>query len=140
MDIEEVGKQVVDSAYRVHVALGPGLLESVYQACMVHELKKRGLNVDSEVPVAVLYDDLRLDAGYRIDLLVEGLVVVENKCVEQLLPIHQAQIITYLRLGGYQLGYLINWNVKRIKDGIHRFANQLPEPQWHIDNQKLKNT
>jgi len=140
MDIEEVGKQVVDSAYRVHVALGPGLLESVYQTCMVHELKKRGLNVDSEVPVAVLYDDLRLDAGYRIDLLVEGLVVVENKCVEQLLPIHQAQIITYLRLGGYQLGYLINWNVKRIKDGIHRFANQLPEPQWHIDNQKLKNT
>ena len=140
MDIEEVGKQVADSAYRVHVALGPGLLESVYQTCMVHELKKRGLNVDSEVPVAVLYDDLRLDAGYRIDLLVEGLVVVENKCVEQLLPIHQAQIITYLRLGGYQLGYLINWNVKRIKDDIHRFANQLPEPQWHIDNQKLKNT
>jgi len=75
-----------------------------------------------------------------MDLLVEGLVVVEHKCVEQLLPVHQAQMITYLKLGGYQLGYLINWNVKRIKDGIHRFANQLPEPQWHIDNQKLKNT
>jgi GxxExxY protein len=140
MDIEEVGKQIVDSAYRVHVALGPGLLESVYQTCMVHELIKRGISVDSEVPVAVEYDGLRLDAGYRMDLLVEGLVVVEHKCVEQLLPVHQAQMITYLKLGGYQLGYLINWNVKRIKDGIHRFANQLPEPQWHIDNQKLKNT
>jgi GxxExxY protein len=138
MDIEEVGRQIVDSAFRVHMALGPGLLESVYQTCMVHELNKRGFQVKKEVPIPVFYDHVRIDAGYRIDILVEELIVVENKCVEQLLPIHEAQMITYLKLGDYQLGYLINWNVRRIKDGIRRFANQLSEPQWRIDHNNLE--
>ena len=130
MEIEEAGKQVVDSAYRVHSGLGPGLLESAYQTCLTYELRTRGLHVDLEVVQPVAYRDVIIDAGYRIDMVVEGCLLVENKCVDQLLPIHEAQLLTYLKLGGYHLGYLINWNVQLIKSGIKRIAFNLPEPQW----------
>ncbi len=125
MDIEEIGKQIVDSAVKVHRALGPGLLESAYQFCLTHELRKRGLDVQTEVPQPVIYDGQRLDVGYRLDMLVEGAVLIENKAVETLLPIHEAQLLTYLRLRNCRLGYLINWNVPLIKDGIKRMVNNL---------------
>lgn len=130
MEIEEVGRVIVDSAYQVHSGLGPGLLESAYQACLTHELRQRGLQVYAEIPQPVIYKGVSIDAGYRIDMLVEDCVIIENKCVDQLLPIHEAQLLTYLKLGGYHIGYLINWNVPLIKNGIRRFVVGLPEPKW----------
>ncbi len=125
MEIEAVGKQIVDSAIAVHRALGPGLLESAYQFCLAYELRKRGLQVEPEVAQPVFYDGQRLDVGYRLDMLVENCVIIENKAVEALLPIHEAQLLTYLRLRDCRLGYLINWNVSLIKNGIKRMVYKL---------------
>jgi GxxExxY protein len=125
MEIEEVGKQIVDAAIKVHRALGPGLLESAYQACLAHELRKRGLHVECEVLQPVHYDDMQIDAGYRLDMLVDNQVIVENKAAESILPIHEAQLLTYLRLRNCRLGYLINWHVPLVKDGIKRMVNKL---------------
>lgn len=107
----------------VHTTLGPGLLESVYDQCLVAELKSRNLWVERQVGLPICYRSLRIDAGFRLDLLVEKLVVVEIKAVERLLPIHDAQLLTYLRLSGYRLGLLINFNVMRLKDGVRRLVN-----------------
>ena len=134
MEIEEIATQIVDSAYRVHVSLGPGLLESAYQACISYEIRSRGLNVECEVPIPVIYNGVRLDTGYRIDLRIENCILIENKTVEILQPIHEAQMMTYLRLGGYHLGFLINWNVRLFKQGIRRIVYELPEPKCQIDN------
>ncbi|MCH7225827.1 GxxExxY protein [Haloferula sp. A504] len=120
MNIEEVAKQVVDAAYTVHVELGPGLLESTYEACLEHELRERGLNVQRQLEQPVHYKGITINAGYRLDLLVEEGVVVELKSVEQLLPIHQAQVLTYLKLSGKELGFLINFNVPLLKQGLRR--------------------
>jgi GxxExxY protein len=119
---DEIAREIVDSAYQVHRALGPGLLESVYETCLVHELVKRGLKLERQVSMPVVYDSIRLDAGLRLDLVVEQQVVVELKVVEALLPVHEAQLLTYLKLSGHRLGVLINFNVPRIKDGIRRMA------------------
>ncbi len=121
-EIERVAHEIVDAAFRIHSKLGPGLLESTYRVVMTYELRKRGLIVRTEVPVPVVYEDVRLDAGYRIDLLVNECVVVELKSIERLAPIHDAQLLTYLKLTGYRLGILINFNTKLIKDGIKRIA------------------
>ena len=107
---------------KVHSALGPGLLESAYAACLRHELIRRGLKVASEVPVPVVYEGIRLDAGYKLDLLVEDTVVVELKAIEALAPSHQAQIISYLKLTGKPIGLLINFHSLHLKDGIKRFV------------------
>jgi GxxExxY protein len=123
--IEGVASRIVNACLAVHRVLGPGLLESTYQTCLAHELRGMGLRVDVEIMLPVRYRDLRVEAGYRIDMLVEDLVVVENKAVQALLPIHEAQLLTYLRLSGKKLGFLINWKVARIKDGIHRRVNNL---------------
>lgn len=120
--IERVGSLVVDAAFCVHTRLGPGLLESVYEVCMAHELARRGVRVQRQVAVPVIYDNLRLDASFRIDLLIDDAVVIEVKAVEVLLPVHMAQMLTYLKLSGYRLGFLINFNVGLIKDGIKRVA------------------
>jgi GxxExxY protein len=125
MEIEGVGKQIVDAAIKVHRALGPGLLESAYQACLTHELRKRGLHVECEVPQPIQYDGIQIETGYRLDMLVESMVIIENKAVESILPIHEAQLLTYLRLRDCRLGYLINWHVPLIKDGIKRMVNKL---------------
>ena len=125
MKIEEVGKQIVDSAIQVHRTLGPGLLESAYQACLTHELRKRGLHVACEVLQPLQYDGIQIDAGYRLDMLVENMIIIENKTVDTLLPIHKAQLITYLRLRDCRLGYLINWHVPMVKDGIKRIVNHI---------------
>jgi GxxExxY protein len=123
MDIEEIGKQIVDSAIKVHRSLGPGLLESAYQACLAHELTKRGLRVACEVTLPVYYDGETIETGYRIDMLVENCIIIENKVVDDLTNIHEAQILTYLKLKGCWLGYLLNWNVYRMKDGIRRMVD-----------------
>lgn len=125
MDIEEIATRIVSAAIKVHTALGPGLLESAYQRCMEYELRKEGLKVDCEVALPIIYEKIKIDAGYRIDMFVEGAVVVENKTVEKILPIHEAQLLTYLKMQDCKLGFLLNWNVSRMKDGIKRMVNHL---------------
>jgi len=123
--IEPIAKQVVDAMLAVHRELGPGLLESAYQACLAHELRRRGLEVCCELKLPVRYHGLEIDVGYRIDMLVADCIIVENKSVQSLAPIHEAQLLTYLKLSGHRLGFLVNWNVPLIKDGIKRMANKL---------------
>ena len=125
MHEEEIGKLVIDSAMKVHSALGPGLLESAYRACLAHELELRGLDVSQEKPLPVLYEGAEISVGYRIDLLLNQKVIVELKAVEKLLPIHTAQLLCYLKLSGCKLGFLINFNVLHLKDGIKRVVNGL---------------
>jgi GxxExxY protein len=115
--------EVVDAAMKVHSRLGPGLLESAYEACLAHELRARGLRVETQLPVPVLYEGMQVEVGYRIDLLVDDAVVVELKAVDRLHPIHQAQLISNLRLSGYRIGLLINFHEMRLKDGIKRYVN-----------------
>jgi GxxExxY protein len=119
---ERVATQVVDAAYNVHSALGPGLLENVYEVCLTHELAKHGLSVKRQVELPVIYDTLKIDAGLRIDLLVNDCLIIELKAVEAILPIHKAQLLTYLKLAKCRLGLLINFNVPIIKEGIRRIA------------------
>lgn len=123
--IEDVAEAVVDCAIKVHRTLGPGLLESAYQACLKYELERAGLEVRCEVPLPILYGEVRIEAGYRIDMLVNDMVVIENKTVDRLLPIHTAQLLTYLKLADRRIGFLLNWNVKLMKAGIKRFVNNL---------------
>lgn len=119
-EINALSGEIVDAAYRVHSALGPGLLESVYETCLAYELTKRGCKVDRQFSVPITYDGNRLDAGLRLDLLVGGEIIVEVKAVERILPVHEAQLLSHLKLAEKQLGFLINFNVPIIKDGIKR--------------------
>jgi GxxExxY protein len=124
-DENELSKNILDAAFRVHTALGPGLLESAYETCLAYELRAEGLNVLTQVPLPLVYREVKLEVGYRLDLLVEDLVIVEVKSVEALAAIHQAQLISYLKLSGKRLGLLINFNTVRLKDGIKRMVNGL---------------
>jgi GxxExxY protein len=119
-DINQVTEAIIGAAICVHRELGPGLLESTYEACLFHELVSRGVSVERQKELPVRYKELMLEAGYRIDLFVERMVIVELKAVEELHPIHEAQLLTYLKLSGCKLGLLINFNVKLLKDGIRR--------------------
>jgi len=125
VDIEVIGRHIVDSSVKIHRALGPGLLESAYQQCLAYELRHVGLHVECEVVIPIQYEEIQIDNGYRVDMLINDLVIVENKTVDRLLRIHMAQILTYLKMKDLRLGYLINWNVKLIKDGIQRLVNNL---------------
>lgn len=125
MKLNEISGQILDASIKVHKVLGPGLLESAYEACLAHELRERGLKVLTQVGLPVVYDEVQLDVGYRLDLLVEGSVIIEVKSVEAIHPLHEAQLITYLKLSGRRLGLLINFTVTRLKDGFRRFANDL---------------
>jgi GxxExxY protein len=120
---QEVSHSVITAAMRVHTELGAGLLESTYQACLHYELQAAGVETSCQVALPVVYRGVKLEIGYRIDLLVEGLVVVEIKSVEAISPVHQAQVISYLKLSGRSIGLLINFNVVHLKDGIRRFVN-----------------
>jgi GxxExxY protein len=120
--------EIVDAAYRIHTKLGPGLLESVYGIILAHDLQKRGLKVQREHPIPLIYDTIRLETGFRADLLVEDQIIVELKACESLLPIHKQQLLTYLKLANKPLGLLINFNVYLIKEGIKRVVNNLKEP------------
>ena len=124
-ELEEIGKRIITSAIKVHQTLGPGLLESAYQKCLAYELQLLGVKVECEVPVPIRYGAILIETGYRLDMLIEGSVIVENKTVETILPIHEAQLLTYLRLKDIRLGYLLNWHVHLMKDGIRRFVNNL---------------
>jgi GxxExxY protein len=115
--------EIIDAAMKVHSFLGPGLLESAYEACLVYELKKRNLNVQSQVQLPVVYDEIKVNAGYRIDLLVNRMVIVELKAVESIIPLYEAQLLSYLKLSGKQVGLLINFNVVQLKNGIKRMVN-----------------
>jgi GxxExxY protein len=124
-ELNALSKQVLDAAYRVHSVLGPGMLESAYVACMVHELRKAGLKVRTEVPVPVVYEGVKLaDVGYRMDLLVEDELVVEVKSVDTLAPVHHAQLISYLKLSNRRIGLLLNFNAARLSEGISRKVNR----------------
>jgi GxxExxY protein len=116
--------EVIAAAMKVHTALGPGLLESAYRACLAVELRLRGLGVECEVPVSILYAGVTVEACYRIDILVDRTVVVELKAVEKLMPIHEAQLLSHLRLGDFRAGLLINFNVEHLRDGIRRVVNR----------------
>ena len=119
-EINELVKKTVDAAYKVHMNLGPGLLENVYEECLIHELNKKGLRVESQVYVPIDYDGVRLKGGLRLDILVEKKVVIELKTVDVLMPVHKSQLLTYLKLTGHRLGLLINFNSGIFKDGIKR--------------------
>jgi GxxExxY protein len=121
MTDNEITHEIIGAAIEVHKRLGPGLLESAYEECLLHELRLRNLRVDRQLGIPVVYKEVQLDCGYRLDLLVEGRVVVELKSIEGLAPIHEAIILTYLRLSGHKIGLLINFNVTALKDGVRRF-------------------
>jgi len=123
--VNDLSGRIVDAAMQVHSTLGPGLLESSYEACLLHVLGKQGLDAEQQIALPIRFDGLKLAAGYRIDLLVENLVIVELKSVERLLPIHQAQLLTYLKLSEKPLGLLINFNTVHLRDGIKRMVNHL---------------
>lgn len=120
MEINEITQTIIGCAIRVHSALGPGLLESAYRRCLIHELEKFDIVVESEVSLPIVYDGLKIDAVYRVDLRVEGLVLVEVKAVEVVLPVHRAQLLSYLQLSRDHFGLLLNFNVVHMKDGIKR--------------------
>lgn len=123
MNQDQLTEKIIGAAMKVHSALGPGLLESAYQACLLYELNKQGMNVKAEVILPVVYEGTEVDAGYQLDLLVEDRVIVELKSVEKTLPVHEAQLITYLKLSKCKVGLLINFNVKHLREGITRRVN-----------------
>ena len=120
LEEERTASAVVDAAIKVHSILGPGLLESVYEKCLAHELKQRGLRVSTQIALPVYYEGVEIESGLRIDMLIENLVVLELKAVEQLLPVHEAQLLSYLRLSKRRVGFLLNFHVPLMKDGITR--------------------
>jgi GxxExxY protein len=122
---EQIGRDLIGAALKVHSAVGPGLLESAYETCLLYELEKQNLPARRQVLIPFRDDDLTIDNGYRIDLLVGELVVVELKALEAIHPVHRAQLLSYLRLGGFKLGYLLNFNVAHMRDGIVRMVNGL---------------
>ena len=125
LDENSIGDRVVASAIKIHRALGPGLLENVYEACLCHELQRHGLAVARQPVLPVIYDGIEMEVGYRLDLLVERKVVIEVKAIQSLAPVHRAQLLSYLRLGDFKVGYLLNFHTRFMKDGIMRLANKL---------------
>jgi GxxExxY protein len=125
--LDQIARRIIGAAIEVHKTVGPGLLESAYQACLAFELREAGLKVEEQLPLPVVYKNVRLDCGYRIDLLVEGEIVVEIKAIEALAPIHEAQLISYLRLAGKRAGLLINFHVRVLKEGLKRIVNEFPD-------------
>jgi GxxExxY protein len=123
MTEEEIGHLIIGAAIKVHSVVGPGLLESAYETCLVYELEKHRIAVRRQVPIPIKYEDLKIDNGYRVDLLVDDQVVVELKAIESILPVHRGQLLSYLRLGSFRLGYLLNFHVAHMRDGIVRMVN-----------------
>ena len=132
MDVDAIGKDIVHCAIKVHSALGPGLLESVYQKCLAYELEQLGYKVECEVLLPIEYGPVLIDAGYRIDMIIDDCIVVENKTVQELQPIDKAQLLTYLKMKKLELGYLLNWNVVLMKHGIKRMVNNLQSSSTHF--------
>jgi GxxExxY protein len=125
--LDSITRRIIGAAIEVHRRLGPGLLESAYEVCLAFELRQMSLKVEQQTPLPVVYREVKLDCGYRLDLVVENLVVVEVKAVDQLAPIHVAQVLSYLRLSGKRVGLLINFHVRMLKNGVKRIVNDFPE-------------
>ena len=123
----DISRDIVDAAFHIHQRLGPGLLESVYETILAHELTLRGLHIVRQQPIPIIYDDVHFDEGFRADLVVEDKIIIELKSVEQIAPVHKKQLLTYLRLSDIRLGLLINFGEVLVKDGIHRIVNRLPD-------------
>jgi GxxExxY protein len=123
-ELNQISGKIIELAIAVHRELGPGMLEGAYEVCLVHELVQNGLKADRQVVLPVVYKGIKLDAGYRLDLVVEDSVIVELKAIEQIHPVHAAQLLSYLRMSGSRLGLLINFNVKLLRDGIKRVVNR----------------
>lgn len=138
MLVNELTKEIISAAIEVHRALGPGLLESAYEECLCRELNLRGIPFERQVPLPVEFKGVRLECGYRLDLLVDKRVVVEIKTVESLLPIHEAQLLTYLKLGGWKVGLLINFNVSVLKNGIRRRVLNFEEQEISAASASLR--
>ena len=139
MTHNEISAIVLDTAIDIHRRLGPGLLESVYQAVLAYELTRRGLRVEREVPIPVVWDDMRIELGFRADLIVEGLVLLELKSVEALARVHKKQVLTYLHLTNLQLGLLLNFGAALMKDGVRRIVNELDESHAEPQSRKEEN-
>jgi GxxExxY protein len=122
-ELNEISGKVIDAAIKVHSALGPGMLEGAYEICLVHELVRSGFRIESQVTLPIVYEGIKLDAGYRIDLIVEDSVICELKAIERLMPVHEAQLLSYLRMSDRRLGLLINFNVRLLRDGVRRVVN-----------------
>ncbi len=127
MDLNQLSSRIIGAAIEVHKTLGPGLLESTYEECLCHELGLQGLKYDRQVNLPVCYKDKQLDCGYRVDVIVERTIILELKAVDAILPIHKAQLLTYLKLSNIQLGLLLNFNIPLMRDGLHRIVNQLKQ-------------
>jgi GxxExxY protein len=127
MTENEIARQIVDAAFKIHTKFGPGLLESAYEAILAYELKKRGLRVKLQQPIPIWYEEIKLEVGYRADLIVEDKVIIELKSVERIAPVHQKQLLTYLKLADKRLGLLINFGEALIKNGVRRVVNDLEE-------------
>ena len=125
--LDQITRRIIGGAIEVHKTVGPGLLESAYQACLAFELREAGLKVEEQLPLPVVYKIVRLDCGYRIDLLVETEILVEIKAIESLAPIHDAQLLSYLRLSGKRVGLLMNFHARVLKDGLKRIVNEFPD-------------
>lgn len=121
-EIEKYSRPILDSVYKIHTILGPGLLESVYEMCLAHELSKSGVKSERQVPLPVVYDNLKMEGGFRVDVLVESCIIVELKSVDLLLPVHESQVLTYLKISKLRLGFLLNFNVPSMKRGIKRLV------------------
>lgn len=138
--LNEITERIIGSSILVHRATGPGLLESVYLACLVFELGQVGFKLQAQSPIPIVYKEVRLDCGFRADLIVEDAVIVEIKAVDRLAPIHQAQMLTYLRLSGYAVGLIINFNTKLLTDGVKRVVNGFPGPAGDLRPRRTEST
>jgi GxxExxY protein len=128
--LDEISHRIIGAAIEVHRHLGPGLLESAYQSCLAFELKQLGLKVEEQKPLPVVYKQVKLDCGYRLDMVVEGEIIVEIKAIEKLLAIHDAQLLSYLRLTKKRVGLLMNFHVPVLKNGLKRIVNEFPDSEW----------
>jgi len=128
--LDEISRRIIGAAIEVHRHLGPGLLESAYQSCLAFELKQLGLKVEEQKPLPVVYKQVKLDCGYRLDMVVEDEIIVEIKAIEKLLPIHDAQLLSYLRLTKKRVGLLMNFHVPVLKNGLKRIVNEFPDAEW----------
>jgi GxxExxY protein len=133
-DLDRITEGIIGAAIEVHRALGPGLLESAYEACLAYELAQRGLKVEQQVPLPIQYGKVKLDCGYRLEILVEDKVIVEVKAVENLAPIHEAQVLSYLKVSGLQVGLLINFNVMVLTKGVRRIVSGFPDSRRSAEN------
>jgi GxxExxY protein len=136
--LDAITRRIIGAAIEVHRRLGPGLLESAYEACLAYELQQLGMKVERQKPLPVLYKEVKLDCGYRMDLVVEDEIVVEIKAVEKLVPIHEAQLLSYLRLTNKKVGLLINFHVRLLKNGVKRIVNEFPDSATSAVNEEVK--